>query len=118
MFTLIGSDGKTAEHNCRADRSKGATDSCTIRDTAKIGKLKSMKVKNTSDNKWVFVAASVEVDGVLRGRWAGSTTVNDYQTKTIVFTYIGQEISSTFFLNFLVLNISSSTKESSWGAPK
>ena len=90
MFTLIGSDGRTAEHNCRADRSKGATDSCTIRDTAKIGKLKSMKVKNTSDNKWVFVAASVEVDGVLRGRWAGSTTVNDYQTKTIVFTYIGQ----------------------------
>ena len=90
MFTLIGSDGRTGEHNCRADRSKGATDSCTIRDTAEIGKLKSMRVKNTSSNKWVIVSATVQVDGVLRGRWDGSKEVNDYETKTVVFTYIGQ----------------------------
>jgi len=51
-----------------------------------------MRVKNVSNNKWVFVSASVEVDGVLRGRWAGSTTVDDYKTRTIVFTYIGDQV--------------------------
>ena len=90
LFTIIGHDGTTGEHDCSADRSKGTTATCTIRDTAKIGKLKSMRVKNTSNNKWVFVDVSVKVNNVLRGRWAGSQAVDDYKTKTIVFTYIGK----------------------------
>ncbi|KAL5270907.1 hypothetical protein ACHWQZ_G001540 [Mnemiopsis leidyi] len=92
LFTIIGHDGTTGEHDCSADRSKGTTSTCTIRDTAKIGKLKSMRVKNTSNNKWVFVDVSVKVNNVLRGRWAGSQAVDDYKTKTIVFTYIGDQL--------------------------
>ena len=91
LFTIIGADGETGEHDCPADRSAGTTASCSFKDAAQIGKVTGMRVKNLSDNQWVFVKASVEINGVLRGRWRGSKTIEDYATRAIVFAYIGDE---------------------------
>ncbi|KAL5271984.1 hypothetical protein ACHWQZ_G000247 [Mnemiopsis leidyi] len=91
LFTIVGDSGETGEHDCSADRSEGVTDSCTIKDSAQIGKVKSMRVRNLSDNHWRFEKASVEIDGVLRGRWHGSQMIKDYGTGEIVFTYIGDK---------------------------
>ena len=91
LFTIIGADGETGEYDCAADRTGGVTASCTFKDAAQIGKVKGMRVKNLSDNQWVFVKASVEINGVLRGRWRGSKTIEDYATRAIVFAYIGDE---------------------------
>ena len=88
LFILIGTEGKTEEHDCSADRSLGVTATCSFQDSKKIGKLQKMRIENTSGNTWVFVSMSVKVDGVLRGTWTGSGRVDDYQTETIGLSYI------------------------------
>ena len=90
LFTLIGTEGETQEHDCSADRNEGVTSKCTFQDPADIGKLKGMRIKNKSDNTWVFVSMLVKIDGVLRGRWQGTSTVPDYKTATISFEYLGK----------------------------
>ena len=94
LFTLIGTAGETAQHDCSANRAKGVTAHCTFQDPAHIGKLKGMRVKNKSDNTWVFVSMSVQIDGVLKGRWQGTSTVPDYKTATINFEYLGRTMFS------------------------
>ena len=89
LFVLIGTEGETEEHDCSADRSNGVTDSCSFQDSTNIGKLQGMRIKNKSDNTWVFVSMSVKVDGVLRGTWEGTSTVGDYLTVVLDLTYIG-----------------------------
>ena len=89
LFVLIGTEGETEEHDCSADRSQGVTDSCSFQDSTNIGKLQAMRIENTSGNTWVFVSMSVKVDGVLRGTWEGTSTVDDYLSATIDLTYIG-----------------------------
>ena len=85
FFVLIGTEGETEEHDCSADRSNGVTDSCSFQDSTNIGKLQGMRIKNKSDNTWIFVSMSVKVDGILRGTWEGTSTVGDYLTVAISF---------------------------------
>ena len=89
LFTLIGTEGSTGPHDCSADRTAGATGDCTITDPANIGKLKQIKIKNVSDNTWDVVSIFVEIEGVLRGRWFGSSRIGDYKTVALSLTYIG-----------------------------
>ena len=89
FFTLIGTEGETDPHDCPADRSSGVYAECTFKDSAEIGKLTGMRIKNKSDNMWVFKTMFVFVDGVLRGRSLDTERLDDYKTLTISFTYIG-----------------------------
>jgi len=91
LFTLIGTKGETDPHDCPADRSSGVYAECTFKDSAEIGKLTGMRIKNKSDNMWVFKTMFVFVDGVLRGRSLDTERLDDYKTLTISFTYIGDE---------------------------
>ena len=68
LFTLTGTEGSTAEHPCPANRKLGQTGSCTIRDTARIGELKKLKIRSIVDDVWALVNLDVEIDGVL-GAW-------------------------------------------------
>ena len=85
---MVGSKGETGEHDCPADRSKGATDECSFKDTTSIGTLKEVRIKNKSDGDiWVFASISVRINGVRSGRWKGRGWVNDQFT--VSFTYTG-----------------------------
>ena len=97
LFTLIGTTGETDEHDCSADRKQGVTSQCTFQDPADIGSLKGMRIKNKSDNTWVFVSMLVKINGDLRGRWQGTSTVPDYKTANIQFdNKIGIHLKSYF----------------------
>ncbi|XP_063682435.1 A disintegrin and metalloproteinase with thrombospondin motifs 8-like [Bolinopsis microptera] len=86
LFTLIGTEGETSPHDCSADRSQGSQSQCSFEEFKNIGILKTVKIKNTTANTWVFVNMTVKADGVVAGRiWYRRTTVGDYLTKTISF---------------------------------
>ena len=86
FFTMIGENGETGSHDCPADRVRGVTASCTIEDSAKIGKLAGMRIRNKSKNAWVFVKMLVESSEGRVGRWTGDKLLNDYQTRSITYS--------------------------------
>ena len=68
FFTVIGSKGATAAHNCPANRVLGQAGSCTLQDRAEIGKLEAVKIKSMINDGWTITNFVVEVDG-LAGSW-------------------------------------------------
>ena len=88
-FTLIGTKTETQPATCFADRSRGRTDTCSIRDRADIGKLTGIRIVNKSNNRWRFVSMTVQINGITRGRHIGSVNVDDRQTVNQRLNYIG-----------------------------
>jgi len=85
VFNLIGSLGETLPFDCNADRSAGAVGTCTVSSNSELGKLLKVRIKNKTDNHWVFKTFKVEVDGEVVANWAGSKKVPDRQTVLAVF---------------------------------
>ena len=83
FYTVIGTLGETAEHDCEADRELGGTDSCVIKDFTDIGDIKGLRIRNSGDNTWRFVKIAVTIDGVYGGTYEGYTSVDDYATVTV-----------------------------------
>ena len=93
----IGEVDETIYHDCPADRSHGITSTCTFEDSVKIGKLKAMKIKNTSDNRWIFTSISVEIDGVLRGALKKETSLKAHSKQTLNLVYLGKTFKGCFY---------------------
>ena len=89
FFTLIGSTGETGEHDCPADRYNGSYGQCSFRDPHKIGKLKSVRIENKSNNSWTFVSMAVQINGAVSGRWSGTGKVEEHELLTVNLTDIG-----------------------------
>ena len=84
MYTVIGTVGETAEHDCEADRSLGGSSTCTVEDLTEIGDVKGLRIRNSGDNTWRFVKIDVAVDGVSAGSFEGYTvSIDDYATVTV-----------------------------------
>ena len=86
-FQFKGADNPyyTGWYNCKADRSKGATGTCVIRDAAELGEIEQAGIKNKGDNTWVFKSFKVKVNGKVVAKWSGSQKVGDYKTVWINF---------------------------------
>ena len=96
MFTIIGENGETGSHDCPADRTEGTTASCTIEDEAKIGKLVSVKIENTSSDAWRLVKMIVESSEGRVGRWEGEVNVHDHTTRILNFSISYRKMFSVF----------------------
>ena len=83
FYTVIGTTGETAEHDCEADRERGGTGSCTIEDYSDIGRIKGLRIRNSGDNTWRFVKIDVKINGAEGGSFEGYTSVDDYATVTV-----------------------------------
>ena len=68
FFTVIGSEGESAAHNCPANRVLGQQGSCTLQDRAEIGELEAVRIKSIITDGWTMTNFVVEVDG-LAGSW-------------------------------------------------
>jgi len=82
-YTVIGTAGETAEHDCETERELGGTSTCVIQDFTYIGEIKGLRIRNSGDNTWRFMSISVKIDGVFVGAFEGYTSVDDYATVTV-----------------------------------
>ena len=82
FIRLLGSEGETDEHICRANRTRGAIGSCSFLDADKLGHIKGLWIRNTGDDFWALRRIEIKVNGVEKGVWVGSRGIGGTRTKS------------------------------------
>ena len=85
-FTVIGTEGETAEHDCAGNKTKGVTDSCTFEDRAVIGDVTGLRIHNGFDNTWKFNKIAGSVNGVDLPTFYGYKSVPVFKSVTMKFS--------------------------------